>query len=135
MRDDPGEKEQAAVPPPPGRGDPEVRAKYIEYCSARISEVFLSLTDEQTYRLLEEAAREEGADLAALGFQSKMRLVTRRLRDSVPLPEFEEWAAEYRAHPERFEPLLLGLWKEALDGQDETEPAAGPGPPEEAEDA
>jgi hypothetical protein len=92
----------------------ELRAKYLEYCSARLSEVFLSLSDEQTYGILEEAAREAGEDVASLGFQSKMRLVTRRLRDSVPLPTFEVWADEYRRHPERFEPMLFGLWKDAM---------------------
>ena len=96
-----------------------MRAKYLEYCSARLSEVFLSLSDEQTYRILEEAAGEAGKDVASLGFQSKMRLVTGRLRDSVPLPEFEEWAEEYRRYPERFEPMLLGLWQDAVESSDE----------------
>jgi len=41
--------------------DAVLRAKYLDYCSARISEVFLSLTDEHTYQLMEEAALE--ADL------------------------------------------------------------------------
>jgi len=101
-----------------------LHAKYLEYCSARLSEVFLSLSDEHTYRILEEAAGEAGEDLASLGFQSKMRLVTGKLRTSVPLPEFATWADEYLRHPERFEPMLLGLWKEAVpsdDGDDEAE--------------
>ena len=103
--------------------DAELRAKYLEFCSARISEVFLSLSDEQTYRILEQAADEAGEDLASLGFQSKMRLVTGRLRESVPLPDFDSWAEEYRAHPERFEPMLFGLWKEAVE-TDESGPEA-----------
>jgi hypothetical protein len=36
----------------------------------------------------------------------------------VPLPEFAAWAEEYRQHPERFEPMLLGLWKEAVKTDD-----------------
>jgi hypothetical protein len=104
----------------------ELRAKYLEYCSARLSEVFLSLSDEQTYGILEEAAREAGEDLASLGFQSKMRLVTARLREDVPLPTFEDWADEYRRHPERFEPMLLGLWKDAMrDAADDSEAEEG----------
>lgn len=106
-------------------GDPpsesEIRAKYLEYCSARISEVFLSLSDERTYQFLEEAAVEAGIDLASLGFQEKMRIVSEKLRDSIPLPAFADWAAEYREHPERFEPILIGLWKEAMD--DPADPA------------
>ena len=102
-----------------GPSESELRAKYLEYCSARLSEVFLSLSDEQTYRILEEAAGQAGADVASLGFQSKVRLVTGRLRESVPLPGFEEWADEYRRHPERFEPMLLGLWQDAVDSSDD----------------
>ena len=99
----------------------ELRAKYLEYCSARISEVFLSLSDERTYQFLEEAAIEAGLDLASLGFQEKMRIVSEKLRDSIPLPAFADWAAEYLEHPERFEPILIGLWKDAVD--DPTDPA------------
>jgi hypothetical protein len=106
--------------PRPGRpSDAELRAKYLEYCSARLSEVFLSLSDEHTYRILEEAAGEAGEDLASLGFQSKMRLVTGKLRTSVPLPDFDAWAEEYLRHPERFEPMLLGLWKEAVESDED----------------
>ncbi|MGD8817941.1 MAG: hypothetical protein PVJ51_12220 [Acidobacteriota bacterium] len=103
---------------PASAGEPtesELRAKYLEYCSARISEVFLSLSDERTYQLVEEAARDEGVEVGSLGFQAMMRLVTRKLRESVPLPDFESWAREYREDPARFEPLLLGLWREALE--------------------
>jgi hypothetical protein len=100
----------------------ELRAKYLEYCSARISEVFMSLSDERTYQFLEEAASEAGLDLASLGFQEKMRIVSAKLRDSIPLPAFAEWAAEYREHPERFEPILIGLWKEAVDDSTDSGP-------------
>lgn len=115
MRDEPDGTGRAGPPGPAEPTEAELRAKFLEYCSARISEVFLSLSDERTYQLLEEAARDAGLDLGSLGFQSKMRLVTRSLRASVPLPDFADWAAEYRAHPDRFEPLLIGLWKEAVE--------------------
>lgn len=91
--------------------DPVLRAKYLDYCSARISEVFLSLSDEHTYRIMEEAAREADLAVGTLSFQSMMRLVTRKLRTSVPLPDLEEWIAEYREDPQRFDPYLLGLWE------------------------
>jgi len=68
--------------------DPILRAKYLDYCSARISEVFLSLTDEHTYQLMEEAAREADLSAGALGFQAMMQLVTRK-----------------------HDPYLLGLWE------------------------
>jgi len=82
----------------------------------------MSLSDERTYQFLEEAASEAGLDLASLGFQEKMRIVSAKLRDSIPLPGFAAWAAEYREHPERFEPILIGLWKDAVDDSADPEP-------------
>lgn len=79
----------------------------MDYCAARISEVFLSLSDERTYALMEEAARDAGIEIGSLGFSEMMDLVTERLRDSVPLPSFEDFAREYREEPERFEAMLL----------------------------
>lgn len=96
--------------------DPLLRAKYLDYCSARLSEVFLSLTDERTYEIMEEAAGEADISVGTLSFQSMMRLVTHKLRMSVPLPDLESWVEEYRQHPERYDPFLLGLWEsEGLD--------------------
>lgn len=94
--------------------DPILRAKYLDYCSARISEVFLSLTDEHTYQLMEEAAHEADLTVGALSFQAMMQLVTRKLRKSVPLPDIETWVAEYTEDPGRYDPHLLGLWKSEL---------------------
>ena len=93
------------------RVDPVLQAKYLDYCSARISEVFLSLTDEHTYQIMEEAAREANLPVGTLGFQTKMQLVTRRLRRSVPLPDLETWAEDYARNPEQYDPYLLGLWE------------------------
>ena len=91
--------------------DPVLRAKYLDYCSARISEVFLTLTDEHTYQLMEEAAREANLPAGALSFQAMMQLVTRKLRTSVPLPDLETWVEEYTEDPDRYDPFLLGLWE------------------------
>ena len=97
-------------------------AKYLDYCSARLSEVFLSLTDEHTYDLMEEAAREASVESESLGFQAMMTLVTRKLQRSVPLPDFETWSRDYGLHPERYDPYLLGLWQTS-----ELDEAAGQG--------
>ena len=87
--------------------DTEARARYLDFCAARISEVFLSLSDERTYQLMEEAALEAGLEIGSLGFSEMMDLVTQRLRRNVPLPEFEDWVREYRESPERFDHLFL----------------------------
>ena len=84
-----------------------MRARYVDYCAARISEVFLSLSDERTYALMEEAARDAEIEIGSLGFSEMMDLVTERLRMNVPLPSFEDFAREYREDPARFEALLL----------------------------
>ena len=90
---------------------PVLRAKYLDYCSARISEVFLSLSDEHAYDLMEEAAREANLSAGSLGFQTMMRLVTHKLQRSVPLPDLESWARDYEEAPEQYDPYLLGLWQ------------------------
>lgn len=87
--------------------DTEARARYLDFCAARISEVFLSLSDERTYQLMEEAALEAGLEIGSLGFSEMMDLVTQRLRQNVPLPKFDDWIEEYRKSPERFDHLFL----------------------------
>lgn len=87
--------------------DNELRARYLDYCAACISEVFLSLSDERTYEMMEEAARAADIEIGSLGFSEMMDLVTQRLRQDIPLPEFEDWAREYREFPERFDHMLL----------------------------
>ena len=110
--------------------DPDLRARYLDYCAARISEVFLSLSDERTYALMEEAARDADIEIGSLGFSEMMDLVTERLRQSVPLPSFADFAREYAEHPERFEAMLLeppdAEADEAADApRDADEPDAG----------
>lgn len=123
--DQPGSDPPAEDP----RDDPVLTAKYLDYCSARLAEVFLSLSDERIYRLVEEAAREGRLNVAELSFEEMVSLVTEKLRQSVPLPDLDTWAEEYRADPEQFEPYLMGLWE----GTVERRPVGG-GAEEEAGD-
>lgn len=95
--------------------DAVLEAKYLDYCSARLAEVFLSLDAERIYGLVEEAAAEADLNPADLGFRKMVKLVTDKLTASVPLPDLREWAADYRAHPERYDPYLLGFWEESND--------------------
>lgn len=97
--------------------DPVLKAKYIEFCSAQLTEVFLSLSDERIYDLVEEAAKDEDLEPGSLGFRAMVQLVTRRLRSSVPLPDFGTWRKDYEADPERYDRYLLGLWRELAAGQ------------------
>jgi hypothetical protein len=95
--------------------DAVLEAKYLDYCSARLAEVFLSLDAERIYGLVEEAAAEADLNPADLGFRKMVKLVTDKLTASVPLPDLHEWAVDYRAHPERYDPYLLGFWEESND--------------------
>lgn len=107
-----------------------LRAKYLDFCSARLSEIFLSLSDERIYDLMEEAARDSGLNPADLGFGRMVRLATEKLWHSVPLPDFESWSEEYREHPERYDPYLLGFTEEhraEAAGEDAADPRDGPG--------
>ncbi len=96
--------------------DPVMRAKYVDFCSAQLTEIFLSLSDERIYDLVEEAARAADLHPGSLGFKAMVRLVTQKLRESVPLPDFPTWRREYEADPARFDVHLLGLWEELLAG-------------------
>lgn len=99
--------------------DRDHRARYLDYCSARISEVFLSLSDERTYQLMEEAAQEAGLEIGSLGFSEMMDLVTQRLRKSIPLPDFDVWLREFEESPEAFDRVFLE--PESLRGESEAE--------------
>lgn len=94
--------------------DPVLQAKYIDFCSAHLTEVFLSLSDERIYQLVEEAAADANLHVGSLGFTSMVRLVTQKLRNNIPLPDFATWREDYTANPERYEPHLIGLWEELL---------------------
>ncbi len=109
------ETEQPAESAEAGEGrlaDSVLRAKYADFCSAQLTEVFLSLSDERIYEIVQEEARAQDLEAAPLGFRAMVRLATKRLRQEVPLPDFETWKRDYEAEPERYERYLLGLWKQ-----------------------
>jgi len=92
--------------------DTILRAKYADFCSAQLTEVFLSLSDERIYELVQEEARRRNLDGVTLGFRRMVQLATTKLRESVPLPDFETWKKDYESEPERYDRYLLGLWRQ-----------------------
>ncbi len=120
------------MPLDPGE-DARRRAKYHDWCSAKIVEQFLSLSPEEVYELArtEERVRERAAavgpevasrlsESVTLGagapgqdasFQQLVQRVTEVLLERTDLPSFEEWSAAYGEEPERFEAEMLGFWK------------------------
>ncbi len=133
MSHDPVGGVEGAAGPNSDQGiDGVLRAKYLDFCSARLTEVFLSLSEERIYRLVEEAAREANLQVGTLNFQTMVRLVTQKLEQSVPLPDFRTWAEEYSADPARFDEHLLGLWKDLVGGAGE--PSGTDAPEDDAGD-
>ncbi len=96
-----------------GEGDEGVlRAKYLDFCSARVAEALLSLTPDEMYLLAEEAAREARVPHEVpLGYDDIVRLATERITRRLDLPTFRAFAEAYRRDPSSFDRELLGLWQ------------------------
>ncbi len=120
----------------------ELRAKYLDWCSARLADRFLALSPDEIYELAERASlgREPEADAVVAsgaaaavhpsGYQwppptafsepwrepANFRVLVARVAEVLAdtLPSFEQWAKAYERTPERFEDELLGFWKENL---------------------
>jgi hypothetical protein len=117
--------EEPGAAPIDVRGGEEriIRAKYLDWCSARIAERFLQLTPEEIYELAETASRDDYESLRGavvvpgrgeeMPFRWMVGRVTEALAVSLRLPTLEEWRAGYRESPERYESELLGFWRES----------------------
>lgn len=117
--------------PVPSEEDVRLRAKYHDWCSAKIVEQFLSLSPEEVYQLAQpgeqpgnvvpEASALEAAAAAAspiasptaqeASYRQLVQRVTEVLLERTDLPSFEEWSAAYGEDPGRFESEMLGFWQ------------------------
>jgi hypothetical protein len=111
----------------PAGNDRVLRAKYLDWCSARIAERFLELTPEEIYELGQRASREtttvsRGAPVVSGGsreedaesFRAMVVRVTEVLAGTVVLPTYREWVKAYEQSPARYDEELLGFWRESL---------------------
>lgn len=98
--------------------DPLLRAKYRDYCSARVADALLALSTDEVYTLAESEARATGQVLPET-FSDKVSLATGKIRERLNLPEFDEWVRRYREHPETFEPFLMGFWESEANRESE----------------
>lgn len=100
-----------------------LRAKYRDWCSARLADEFVRLTPDQIYGLARDADEEldtetgdDAGSVSSAGAELTYRLVVKRVTDALyarmQFPTFEEWVAAYEEAPERFDEELLGLWRE-----------------------
>ncbi|MDH3223641.1 MAG: hypothetical protein OEO23_07985 [Gemmatimonadota bacterium] len=88
-----------------------LRAKYRDYCSARVADVLLSLSPDEIYIIAEAEARKLNEGQTPDSYTEAVEFATRRVRHQLNLPDFSAWADAYRTEPGRFDPLLLGLWE------------------------
>lgn len=96
-----------------GSRDPLLRRKYLDYCSARVAEVLVSMSPDEMYVLAQEVAAEAGARIGEPpSFSMIVGLATERLSRELSLPPFDDWAVAYAEDPEAFERQMLGLWEE-----------------------
>lgn len=111
---------------PDADSDRVLRAKYLDWCSARIAERFLQLTPDEIYELAQRSTGKSGEAREAVSprgtrpspdpgpvasFPDIVERVTEHLAATLELPTFRDWSASYRAQPSRYDEELLGLWR------------------------
>ncbi|MEZ4416949.1 MAG: hypothetical protein R3E10_14455 [Gemmatimonadota bacterium] len=87
-----------------------LRAKYYDFCSARLAGLLLSLSPDEIFVLAEESGVEAGGPLES-PYDAMVRRATVMLARRVGLPTYEAWAQAYAEDPTRFEGELIGLWQ------------------------
>jgi len=105
------EPRRGRSPSPAGRESEQVlRAKYLDYCSAQVAEIFLRLSADEIFVLAREASDRGVAD-PDVSYDAMVQLATTRIYHKLDLPPFEEWARAYEANPAEFDGDLMGLWE------------------------
>ncbi len=97
-------------------GESALRAKYTDYCSARMADAIVALSPSEVYALAAAEARKAGQSMPA-AYTDAVLLATREIKARLTLPEFEEWARDYEDDPGKFDPYLIGFWK-TKEGED-----------------
>lgn len=104
-------------------GERTLRAKYLDWCSARVAERFLDLSGEEIWALAHPTSP-EGPDpsmgLALPGpddesYRVLVQRATEALLARMSLPSFEAWRREYERSPAQFDAEMLGFWREPSD--------------------
>ena len=121
-----------------------LRAKYLDWCSARLADSFLVLAPDEIYEMAEQAIRGHAGerlvarahhdpagetvvaasriapavlpDADSESFRALVALVTEVLAERLRLPSFETWAADYEQAPHKYDDELLGFWKQETRG-------------------
>ncbi len=92
----------------------ELRAKYLDYCSAQVAEHLLALSPDEIYLLAEATHRRDGAR-GSPSYDRMVQMATEGIVRRLALPEFARWAEQYTRDPALFESDLLGFWEDDVD--------------------
>ncbi|UCF20156.1 MAG: hypothetical protein JSU87_01745 [Gemmatimonadota bacterium] len=95
--------------------DEVLRAKYIDYCSARVCDLFMEIDEERVYELASALETKRGAEHGALNVKDLAILLVDQLMSDMSLPDLATWVEDYRRNPEQYDPFLLGLWKASVE--------------------
>lgn len=96
-----------------GAGDRQLRAKYLDWCSARVANRLFKLRPEEIYELSRkfEAGSVQGSEPSS-DFREIVGRLTEELTRELSLPDFAQWRAMYEASPQAFEDDMVGFWND-----------------------
>lgn len=94
--------------PDAARGSLWVR--YVDWCSAQVARRLLELSPEEFWERAERQAQTDGfSGPLSRSVVPLARQLAVELYEELGLPPFPRWSEEYRLHPERFDPDILGF--------------------------
>jgi hypothetical protein len=103
-------------------GERTLRAKYLDWCSARVAERFLDLSAEEIWELAHPERGEGPESYPGLpaptdaSYRALVQRATEALLGQMSLPGFEDWRREYERSPARFDAEMLGFWRDPNGG-------------------
>ncbi|MGH7443932.1 MAG: hypothetical protein ACREKM_03605 [Longimicrobiales bacterium] len=97
-----------------GTDDRVLRAKYLDWCSARVANRLFKLRPEEIYELSRtlDAGSAAGSESNA-DFREIVGRLTEELTRELALPDFAQWRELYAVSPRQFDDEMVGFWNEA----------------------
>jgi hypothetical protein len=103
-------------------GERTLRAKYLDWCSARVAERFLDLSSEEIWALAHPERGESSDPTEGLpaptdeSYRVLVQRATEALLGQMSLPSYEEWRVEYERSPAHYDAEMLGFWRDPSGG-------------------